>query len=194
VKLQDLFANQYFAHESPSGKTIGDLADEYGYGYIAVGENLALGGFTSSKDVVDAWMKSPGHRANILSPSFTEIGIAAGRGMYKGAMEWIVVQEFGLPQSVCPQPDESLKQTLTSEHSVLDLLETIARLRETALDRASKSDPDYASLVASYNLAAKLYNDRAASYRTIVTKYNATVEAFNACVKADTADIPTIEE
>ena len=112
-KMIDLFARQYFAHESPTGDSVSDLAHDAGYEYIVVGENLALGDFGSSKAVVDAWMNSPGHKKNILSKSYSEIGIAVGRSMYKGRYTWIAVQSFGFPKSGCPNVDPVLRTDRT---------------------------------------------------------------------------------
>jgi len=95
AKAQDMFKNQYFEHVSPSGVGPGDLAQNYGYEYILVGENLILGNFSSEKELVQDWMNSPGHRANILNNRFTEIGVAIIKGTYKGDTVWIGVQEFG---------------------------------------------------------------------------------------------------
>lgn len=101
AKLDDLFARQYFAHESPDGADIVDLARTAGYGYRLLGENLALGDFATTQTVVDTWMESDAHRANILNPDFTEIGVAARFGRYKEWNTWIVVQEFGTPCTQC---------------------------------------------------------------------------------------------
>jgi uncharacterized protein YkwD len=92
AKMQDMFAREYFAHEAPTGEDVSDLADRFGYEFIAVGENLAYGDFASSREVVQAWMDSPGHRKNLLSQTYTEIGVAAGRGMYEGHKTWMIVQ------------------------------------------------------------------------------------------------------
>jgi hypothetical protein len=67
-----------------------------GYKYSAAGENLAIN-FVESKDINDAWMRSPGHRANILNNKFTEVGIAAAQGIYRGRQTIFVVQFFGKP-------------------------------------------------------------------------------------------------
>jgi len=72
-KLQDMFVKQYFEHNSPEGIGVGDLGLQAGYEYIIIGENLALGNFKDDASLVDAWMASPGHRANILNKKYTEI-------------------------------------------------------------------------------------------------------------------------
>src|SRR6185369_15716694 len=101
-KLDDMFAQQYFEHINPQGKGPSDLAKSVGYDYIAIGENLALGNFKNDAELVQAWMDSPGHRANILNKQYTEIGVAVGQGTYEGKKTWLAVQEFGRPTSSCP--------------------------------------------------------------------------------------------
>jgi Cysteine-rich secretory protein family len=96
MKANDMAANSYFAHTSPAGITPWHWFDEAGYKYMYAGENLAVN-FTDSQDVTNAWMNSPGHRANILNNNFTEIGIATAEGMYKGESAIFVVELFGTP-------------------------------------------------------------------------------------------------
>ena len=109
-KAQDMFARQYFEHESPDGRGPGDLADSVNYAFIRVGENLASGNFKSEEELVQAWMDSPGHRENILHTGFSEIGISAIKGTFEGSQVWMSVQEFALPLSSCPQPDNTLRE------------------------------------------------------------------------------------
>ena len=78
TKTNDMFQKQYFEHISPDGTTPAQLVLQTGYNYKATGENLALGDFTDEKDLVDAWMASPGHRANIMNADYVEIGVATG--------------------------------------------------------------------------------------------------------------------
>lgn len=184
-KMTDMFARQYFAHESPTGETLADLAKEAGYAYITVGENLALGGFKDSKDVVTAWMNSPGHRANILKAGYTEIGIAAGRSVYEGRDAWIIVQEFGLPRSACAAPDTVLRAQVTESENMLDFLDGIAARRNAAYK--ATSDRDMLEVrVREYNKAVDVYNERVAAHKKLIARYNKTVEAFNKCVNSKT--------
>ena len=113
VKVDDMFSRQYFEHVSPSGKNGADLITEAGYEYLLMGENLAYGNFSSAKDLVDAWMASPGHRANILKVHYEELGISVKEGDYNGNKVWMAVQEFGRPTSSCPAPTEAEKENIT---------------------------------------------------------------------------------
>ena len=96
-KVIDMAAKGYFAHTSPEGVTPWYWFQKAGYTYRFAGENLAVY-FSDSSDVHWAWMNSPGHRANILNSSFTEIGIAIRNGMYQGRETVFVVELFGKPQ------------------------------------------------------------------------------------------------
>lgn len=104
IKADDMAARGYFSHNTPDGKEPWYFLDQVGYTYDAAGENLAVN-FTESSDVTRAWMNSPGHRANILSGKYTEIGIATAQGQYKGAPAIFVVQFFGHPKPVDPFAD-----------------------------------------------------------------------------------------
>ncbi len=96
MKADDMAAKGYFAHNSPEGITPWHWFREAGYDFVYAGENLAVN-FYDSEPVHQAWMNSPGHRANILNGNFTEIGIATKEGFYEGRPTIFVVQEFGQP-------------------------------------------------------------------------------------------------
>jgi uncharacterized YkwD family protein len=85
AKAQDMYNNNYFDHQSPTYGSPFDMMTAFGVTYNSAGENIAKGQ-TSPTEVMNQWMNSPGHRANILNSSYTQIGIA----YYNG--EW--VQEF----------------------------------------------------------------------------------------------------
>jgi hypothetical protein len=93
-KADDMFAKNYWAHNSPDGTTPWVFIKQSGYDYVYAGENLARG-FTSAADVVNAWMASPGHRANLLSSNFKDVGFAVKSGTLNGEQTFLVVQEFG---------------------------------------------------------------------------------------------------
>ena len=84
-KAKDMYNNGYFDHNSPTYGSPFDMMKKYGINYRYAGENIAKGQRTP-QEVMNAWMNSPGHRANILSANFTTIGVAYYNGVW--------VQEF----------------------------------------------------------------------------------------------------
>lgn len=93
-KAQDMFANNYWAHTSPNGKTPWDFITGSGYEYSVAGENLAKN-FYSSQSVVDAWMASPTHKDNLLKSNYSDVGFAIVNGILNGEETTLVVQMFG---------------------------------------------------------------------------------------------------
>lgn len=100
MKAQDMAAKGYYAHVSPDGTTPMHWVEKAGYKYLIIGENLVVNR-TDAEQVVDAFMGSPGHRANILRKDFTEIGVGVADGTYKGKDATFTVQIFAAPY---PQP------------------------------------------------------------------------------------------
>lgn len=70
----DMASRNYFSHNSPEGKTPFDRIKNAGISYNSAGENIAAGQ-KSPEEVVNGWMNSPGHRANILNSNYTKMGI-----------------------------------------------------------------------------------------------------------------------
>lgn len=103
LKAADMFANQYWAHTSPQGKEPWDFIRSAGYSYQAAGENLARD-FMGTSEMIDAWMNSPTHRANIVNSRYQEIGIAVVNGTLQGTETTLVVQIFGRPRVNTAQP------------------------------------------------------------------------------------------
>ena len=104
AKAQDMFAKDYWAHNSPTGSTPWDFITGAGYHYILAGENLAKN-FSTSDAVVSAWMASPSHRANMVKPGYKDIGFAVVNGKLNGEDTTLVVQMFGSSeQSIAVQP------------------------------------------------------------------------------------------
>lgn len=73
-KSEDMSANRYFSHTSPTYGSPFDMIRAFGLSYRSAGENIAYGQRTPEA-VVNAWMNSSGHRANILNGSYTRIGV-----------------------------------------------------------------------------------------------------------------------
>jgi len=74
IKSQDMKDNRYFSHTSPTYGSPFQMMKSFGITYRSAGENIAKG-YKTPQAVVDGWMNSPGHRANILNSSFTHIGV-----------------------------------------------------------------------------------------------------------------------
>lgn len=106
-KAQDMFIKNYWAHVSPDGVTPWVFIKGAGYEYMYAGENLARG-FTTATDVMNAWMASPGHRENILSKNYSDIGFAIKSGTLTGDDTVLVVEEFGSRASDIAQRDTSV--------------------------------------------------------------------------------------
>ncbi len=116
-KLADMFSRQYFDHVAPDGAGPTQMVEGAGYEYLRIGENLALGNFADDAELVEAWMDSPGHRANILSPGFTELGVAVEQGTIEDNHTWLAVQTFGLPASACPLPNTGLRTSFEQKQA-----------------------------------------------------------------------------
>ncbi len=124
AKAQNMFAENYWAHYSPSGKDPWGFINGAGYKFSYAGENLARN-FYSSPDVVDAWMASPSHRANIVNTHYQDIGIAVVDGVLQGQQTTLVVQEFGSPVEALAQAPEvktPAPAAVTSEQNNLTTL------------------------------------------------------------------------
>ncbi|WP_162920122.1 S-layer homology domain-containing protein [Paenisporosarcina cavernae] len=87
IKAKDMVENDYFDHVSPTYGQPWDMAKHFNYSYSYFGENIALGQRTPA-EVVNDWMNSSGHRANILNPNYTQIGASAYKNS-QGRIYWV---------------------------------------------------------------------------------------------------------
>ena len=71
----DMANNNYFDHKDRDGRTPGDRAELAGYDFQQIGENIAAGQ-DSVRKVVDGWLTSSGHCANLMNPQFRDLGAA----------------------------------------------------------------------------------------------------------------------
>jgi uncharacterized protein YkwD len=94
---QDMADLNYFSHTSQDGRTLGDRATEAGYAWSTVGENIAAG-YSSVNGVMDAWMESDGHCANIMKPDFTEVGVACVPGTASNTYSSYWTMNLGRPR------------------------------------------------------------------------------------------------
>lgn len=184
-RLDDMFRYQYFEHVSPTGSSASKVAEDFKYQFISIGENIALGNFENDQVLVEAWMNSPGHRANILSSKFTALGVAVGKGNYEGRTVWIGVQIFSRPLSACPQIDSSIRSKIRVEEDNLENLHQELERVKNDLDvaRKAKDEEEYNRLVSIYNDLARNINEKSGEVKKMVDEYNAQVRAFNDCIE-----------
>lgn len=95
TKSEDMRDNNYFSHQSPKYGSPFEMMNQFGIEYQTAGENIAKGQRTP-EEVVNSWMDSPGHRRNILSQEFTEIGVGLAKNE-QGETFW--TQMFIRPRS-----------------------------------------------------------------------------------------------
>lgn len=95
-KAANMFGENYWAHNSPSGKSPWVWFKEAGYSYVFAGENLAKD-FGDTPRLMSAWMASPTHKENIVNAKYTELGVAVVPGILSGSETILVVQLFGAP-------------------------------------------------------------------------------------------------
>ncbi len=93
-KAQHMFKNNYWAHIAPNGTEPWYFILNQQYDYSYAGENLAKN-FNNSRDVVEAWYKSPSHRENLLNSNYDDVGFAVVNGVLEGYETTLVVQMFG---------------------------------------------------------------------------------------------------
>jgi uncharacterized protein YkwD len=82
-RMREMEEQGYWAHEGPGGESPFRWLAHRSYRFLRAGENLARG-FETSEVMIEAWLESPGHRANLLSPNFTSIGVAIIDGFTTG--------------------------------------------------------------------------------------------------------------
>jgi uncharacterized protein YkwD len=91
---EDMVTRNFFSHTGSSGSSVGDRATAAGYLWRSVGENIAAGQ-PDVAAVVDAWMKSDGHCANLMNSSYRDIGAACLAGTSNNTYRTYWTQNFG---------------------------------------------------------------------------------------------------
>ena len=87
TQAQDMASKNYFSHTSPTYGSPFDMLKRFGVSYSYAGENIAAGQ-RSATEVMNAWMNSSGHRANILNANYTQLGVGYTQGGSYGT-EWV---------------------------------------------------------------------------------------------------------
>jgi uncharacterized protein YkwD len=83
--------NNYFSHTGKDGSSPGDRISNAGYAWMTYGENIAAG-YRDAESVMDGWLTSPGHCANLMNPKFKDIGVGIVNGSGSYGIYW--TQDF----------------------------------------------------------------------------------------------------
>jgi hypothetical protein len=208
ARLRDMFEKQYFAHDSPTGEGVTEVAQRVGYHYKIIAENIAYGGFKGDQKIVDGWLQSPGHRKNILSDDVSDIGVAVAKGKFKGEETWIGVQVFGLPSPPvdgatsgamggrgCIEPSVNLRNAIEAgkvevsqlSDSLNGLQEALRRLKEQIDDSRRNRSGDqsqvkeYNSRLETFNQLLQQMNGKKVMLQKMIDAYNSDVRNYNEC-------------
>lgn len=182
-KLQDMADNQYFEHNSPAGLGVGDLGNEVGYDYILIGENLAMGNFKDDSALVDAWMASEGHRANILNKNYTEIGVAVKKIKFENKNVWMAVQHFATPKSFCINVDEVLGANIKINQNELRVMEEdLVKRREMINSGVIFEGKTTIEQIDIFNNLVNIYNNLINETKEKINNYNNQIQEYNSCV------------
>lgn len=92
---RDMVAGNFFSHTGSNGSTVGERINAIGYAWASVAENIAAGQPTVTR-VVDAWMGSDGHCANVMNPVMEEFAVACVYNTTNKANYWVM--ELGKPR------------------------------------------------------------------------------------------------
>lgn len=149
-KANDMFSKNYWAHNAPDGKTPWSFIKDSGYVYVYAGENLARG-FTTNADVTKAWLASPSHKENMLSPNYSDVGFAVVSGKLDGEDTVIVVEEFG-SRNIAALPKTNNTQAGASQETTIPKIETPTRQMELVASSQIKNKP----VIDSINLTSNL--------------------------------------
>lgn len=94
---RDMAQENFFSHVSPDGRTLVERVEATGYTWVRLGENIAAG-HTSVAAVIDAWVASSDHCANMMNPAFTQVGVACVPGSASTTYQTYWTMELGLPR------------------------------------------------------------------------------------------------
>lgn len=94
---RDMAAQNYFSHTSADGRTLADRVNATGYAWLSLGENIAAG-YPSVNAVMDGWIASPGHCANLMNAGFAEVGVACVPGAAGDTYSTYWTMDLGRPR------------------------------------------------------------------------------------------------
>ncbi|KNZ32944.1 MAG: hypothetical protein AD742_08935 [Methylibium sp. NZG] len=94
---RDMARLNYFSHTSADGRDLADRVNASGYLWNTIGENIAAG-YATVDSVMDGWIASDGHCANLMNPSFTQVGVACVPGTATSSYNTYWTMDLGRPQ------------------------------------------------------------------------------------------------
>ncbi|MGA9110367.1 MAG: CAP domain-containing protein [Smithella sp.] len=180
-RASDMLEKQYFAHVSPTGQQVSDIAQSVGYRYEVIAENIGSGDFYTNQKIIDNWMQSPGHRRNILSTEVEDIGAAVLKGKMKGVETYITVQIFGLQsppvsEHTCVAPSKSLLNDIDLKKAEIETLrDQLSRLKHE-IDAEKESIETDRRYVYDDNQKIEKLNERIRSLDEKSRWYNRILE------------------
>ena len=134
-------------------------------------------------------MKSPDHRENILNPKFREIGVAQREGKFQGKEQYLAVQIFASPLSLCPLPDESSLSQIQEKEEELEELTKKAEILRGEIEKESQeefeSEAEFQVVqdkIKTYNALVRRINKLSKELETLILNYNSQVNSFNTCI------------
>ncbi len=153
-KANDMLSRSYFAHIDPDGNYVWPRIESAGYRpYSTLGENLAMD-FTSAEEVVDAWMNSPTHRANIVNAKFEDQGLSSIAGLFEPNHNTIVIASlFGTlikttqatpppqPTAAPAAPSPAPKPTPSAPKTAISISQDI-KIKSTYISGQAQVDVD----------------------------------------------------
>jgi hypothetical protein len=155
-KAQDMFTYNYWAHYRPGdGTAPWYFIKQSGYSYEYAGENLAQG-FLFSDAVVDGWMNSPTHRANIMRAEYDDVGFCVLNGVLQNEETTLVVQMFGKPSQ--PAKPAFVAEVQAAEKAPGDSEITPTPIVEKDLKKVLEQKPIVAEKEHPISLAAFSFN------------------------------------
>ena len=171
-----------------SGKEAGDLIQEAGYQFLAIGENLALGTYNSEQSIVDSWIDSPPHHQVLISPYFEEIAVGLKQGVFDGQKVWVVVQHFGRSGEVCNAvaPEQSVKQRINTQSAQLRAWEQEIQEKQAVLRKYAPSyGVEYNQVARENDALVQQYNALLQETQQEIETYTRQIKAYNDCVNIE---------
>src|SRR3989344_1949733 len=98
-RASDMAAKKYFSHTSPDGVSAWDWLSVNDYSYEYAGENLAIN-YTDTQVLLEDWLASPSHKANLLNPEYNDIGVGVQSFEDHGKIYNVIVELYGTPKTL----------------------------------------------------------------------------------------------